>query len=161
MKYLFNISFVSLFSFLSMLFGINQFVYASSYEMQKVVYHVNYDNPKRQAGALRNIQNHINAVGKDKLDIKVVMHGKGLSLMLLPEQAENTKLPVGNAGQSLQQKVDSLRSQGVQFNVCANTLKGKNIKLEHLYNTFSDDIVPSGVAEIAKLQVSGFSYLRP
>ena len=30
---------------------------------QKVVYHINYDNPKAQAGALRNIQNHTNAVG--------------------------------------------------------------------------------------------------
>ena len=34
----------------------------NGYGKQKVVYHVNYDNPKKQAGALRNIQNHINAV---------------------------------------------------------------------------------------------------
>ena len=33
------------------------------YGQQKVVYHINYDNPKKQTGALRNIQNHINAVG--------------------------------------------------------------------------------------------------
>jgi intracellular sulfur oxidation DsrE/DsrF family protein len=67
-------------------------VYASqAYEKQQVVYHVNYDNAKRQAGALRNIQNHINAVGADNLEIKVVMHGKGLSLLLLPEEAQNTK----------------------------------------------------------------------
>ena len=32
------------------------------YSKQKVVYHINYDDPKAQAGALRNIQNHINAV---------------------------------------------------------------------------------------------------
>lgn len=31
------------------------------YGKQKVVYHINYDNPKAQTGALRNIQNHINA----------------------------------------------------------------------------------------------------
>ena len=42
------------------------------YGKQKVVYHINYDDPKAQAGALRNIQNHINAVGKDNLDLKVV-----------------------------------------------------------------------------------------
>ena len=36
---------------------------AQNYGKQKVVYHINYDNPKKQTGALRNIQNHINAVG--------------------------------------------------------------------------------------------------
>ena len=41
------------------------------YGKQKVVYHINYDNPKQQAGALRNIQNHINAVGAENLDLKV------------------------------------------------------------------------------------------
>ena len=40
------------------------------YGKQKVVYHINYDDPKRQKGALRNIQNHINAVGKETLDLK-------------------------------------------------------------------------------------------
>lgn len=51
------------------------------YGKQKVVYHVNYDNAKKQSGALRNIQNHINAVGADNLDIRVVMHGNGFSLI--------------------------------------------------------------------------------
>ncbi len=31
------------------------------YGQQKVVYHVNYDDVKKQSGTLRNIQNHINA----------------------------------------------------------------------------------------------------
>ena len=34
------------------------------YGKQKVVYHINFNNAKAQTGALRNIQNHINAVGK-------------------------------------------------------------------------------------------------
>ena len=50
------------------------------YGKQKVVYHINYDNPKAQAGALRNIQNHINAVGAENLDLVVVLHGNGLSV---------------------------------------------------------------------------------
>ncbi|MFV1993660.1 MAG: hypothetical protein ACC635_07135, partial [Acidiferrobacterales bacterium] len=48
---------------------------AGSYGKQKVVYHINYKKEKRQFGALRNIQNHINAVGKENLDLRVVMHG--------------------------------------------------------------------------------------
>ncbi|NNJ92889.1 MAG: hypothetical protein HKP55_14530, partial [Gammaproteobacteria bacterium] len=50
---------------------------ADRYSKQKVVYHINYDTPKKQAGALRNIQNHINAVGAENMDIKVVLHGNG------------------------------------------------------------------------------------
>ena len=47
---------------------------AGDYAKQKVVYHINYDNPKKQTGALRNIQNHINAVssGPQILDSPVV-----------------------------------------------------------------------------------------
>lgn len=134
---------------------------ASTYEPQKVVYHVNYDNAKRQAGALRNIQNHINAVGADKLDLRVVMHGKGLSLMLIPEEAQKTKLPSGNANEAMQGKIASLRSQGVTFKVCANTLRGKKISVDNLFDVMKEDVVPSGVAELAKLQTKGFTYLRP
>ncbi len=57
---------------------------APGYTKQKVVYHINGDNPKQQAGALLNIQNHINAVGAENLDLRVVMHGNGVSMVLLP-----------------------------------------------------------------------------
>lgn len=60
------------------------------------------------------------------------------------------------------QKIDKLKLQGVSFNVCANTAKGKNVDIEkHLYDASKSDVVPSGVAELAYLQGQGFSYLRP
>ena len=132
------------------------------YDKQKVVYHINYDDPKAQTGALRNIQNHINAVGEENLDLKVVMHGKGLSLLLTPDQLENTKLKLGNATDEMQTKITGLKNQGVGFQVCANTLKGKKISYEDdLYDVEQADIVPSGVAEVAKLQAMGYSYIKP
>jgi len=134
---------------------------AGSYGKQKVVYHVNYDNPKQQAGALRNIQNHINAVGKENLDFKVVMHGKGLTLLLEPDAAADTKLKVGNATEKQQNTVANLKSQGVEFSVCANTLRGKKIDLDDLYDVTKADIVPSGVAELSKLQQEGYTYIKP
>ena len=46
--------------------------------------------------------------------------------------------------------------QGIAFNVCANTLKGKKLNYKtDLYDVSEKDIVPSGVAEIAHLQRSG------
>lgn len=154
---------------LSLIFGVFMFSAgtavaekANAYGKQKVVYHINYDNPKAQAGALRNIQNHINAVGAENLDLKVVMHGKGLSLLLEPDAVTNTKLKFGNATDEIQAKIAGLKEQGVAFNVCANTLKGKKISFENdLYDVSKADIVPSGVAELSRLQQMGYTYIKP
>jgi intracellular sulfur oxidation DsrE/DsrF family protein len=133
------------------------------YGKQKVVYHINYDNPKKQAGALRNIQNHINAVGAENLELKVVLHGNGLALLLEPESLPQlTKFKHANANDAMTARIDSLKNQGVEFNVCANTVKGRKVNLENdLYNVDEKDIVPSGVAEVAYLQAKGYSYVKP
>ena len=132
------------------------------YGKQKVVYHINYDNPKAQAGAMRNIQNHINAVGKENLDLKVVLHGKGITLLLEPDALGNTKLKNANATDEMQAKLSGLKDQGIDFQVCANTLKGKKVSYEEdLYDVSKADIVPSGVAELARLQAMGYVYIKP
>jgi len=133
------------------------------YTKQKVVYHINYDNPKQQAGALRNIQNHINAVGAENLDLRVVMHGHGVSLVLLPDAlAQLPKFRHANANDQMAAKIDGLKQQGVAFKVCANTLKGRKVEMDdHMYDVEKADIVPSGVAELAHLQGQGFTYIKP
>lgn len=130
-------------------------------DKQKVVYHINGDDPKQQAAALGNVQNHINAVGEDNLDIKVVMHGNGLSLLLFPDQQAKTKMKAANATEAMQVKVEGLKQQGVQFQVCANTMKGRQIPMEALYQVSEADIVPSGVAQLAILQAQGYAYIKP
>jgi hypothetical protein len=135
---------------------------AGMYGQQKVVYHINYDNPQQQAGALRNIQNHINAVGADNIEVKVVLHGNGVSLLTTPDALSATKLKQANADDQMQARVDGLKNQGVAFNVCANTLKGKQISREnHLYNVDEADVVPSGVAHLSYLQGQGYTYIKP
>ena len=133
------------------------------YGKQKVVYHINYDNPKQQAGALRNIQNHINAVGAENLDLKVVLHGNGLALLLEPDSlAKLKKFKHANADETMTARIDSLKNQGVEFNVCANTVRGRKVDIDtDLYNVDKVDIVPSGVAEVAYLQANGYSYVKP
>jgi hypothetical protein len=50
----------------------------------------------------------------------------------------------------------------VKFNVCKNTLVGKKIDAaSQLYDMDEADIVPSGVAELAKLQAEGYTYIKP
>lgn len=131
------------------------------YEKQKVVYQLNEYGPQKQTAVLRNVQNHLNAVGADNIELAVVMHGNGLSLLLYPDALSETKMKEANADDQMQARIAGLKQQGVQFKVCANTLNGRNVEIDDLYDTEEADIVPSGVAEIAKLQAQGYTYLKP
>ena len=135
----------------------------NGYEKQKVVYHINYDNPKAQTGALRNIQNHINAVGAENLELKVVLHGNGLALLLEPASLEKLgKFKHANATDQMTARISGLKDQGVKFNVCGNTINGRKVDyMNDLYDVSEEDIVPSGVAEVAKLQSQGYAYIKP
>ena len=142
-----------------MIVGFSQAVVAG--EKQKVVYHVNYYGAQQEAGALRNIQNHINAVGKENLDLKVVLHGNGLAMLLDPDALSKTKMKEANGDQNMTARVAGLKEQGVQFQICANTLKGRKVDLDMLYDASEGDIVPSGVAQLAILQSQGYAYIKP
>ena len=125
----------------------------SRYGKQKVIYHLNVDGgpeDKAYLQALRNVQNHIDAVGKDNIEIKVVMHADGI--LLLKNATSNLRL---------QSQVVNLKNQKVTFLVCDNTLKARKIDAKDLFEVEKADIVPSGVAELALLQTKGFVYIKP
>jgi intracellular sulfur oxidation DsrE/DsrF family protein len=119
-------------------------------DVTRVVYHVNQGDPAVHMGALRNVQNHINAVGADGMDIKVVMHGGGINLLI-----------GANENPDLQAAVDSLKLQGVDFQVCRNTLVSRSVPLDALYDATEADVVPSGVAQLSILQREGYTYIKP
>ena len=125
---------------------------AGYYQDQKVVYHNDGGGPDNAAyfkRMLNSIKNHIEAVGKDHIEIRVVDHSAGVDLFQI---AQTDKLLAG--------QIDSLRAQGVRFLICANTLKERQIDWHTLYGVKEDDIVPSGVAELARLQGMGFVYIH-
>ena len=118
---------------------------------QKVVYHNNGSSePDYYKHFLANVRNHINAVGRDNIELVVVAHGDGLSML---SEAETDPDLAG--------KIDALKADGVRFLICANTLRSRNITLDQLYEATDADVVPSGVAEIARLEQQGFVYLHP
>lgn len=119
-------------------------------DITRVVYHINQGDPDYHIVAMRNVQNHINAVGAENLDIKVVMHGAGLNLLLGAN--DNVQVQAG---------VDNLKLQGVDFQVCRNTLHSRNISTSQLYDLAESDIVESGVAQLSILQRQGFTYIKP
>ena len=115
---------------------------------EKVVYHINDASVARIA--LRNIQNHITATPDAK--IVVVTHGKGIDFLL--NDAKDDK------GEAYQTQVAGLKEKGVDFRVCRNTLKSRN--LDDSAVVMDANVVPSGVAEIGRLQAKeGFVYLKP
>ena len=115
----------------------------------KVVYHVN-TGLDSAAAVLNNIQNHLSA--EPKARIVVVTHGPGIDFLL--DSAKDSK------GREFSASVSSLSGKGVEFRVCNNTLVTRNIDPAKLL--MESKIVPSGVAEVAKLQArEGFVYLKP
>jgi intracellular sulfur oxidation DsrE/DsrF family protein len=118
---------------------------------QKVVYHNNGSSePDYYKHFLANVRNHINAVGRDNIELVVVAHGNGLSML---SDAESDP--------ELAEKIDALKAEGVRFLICANTLTSRKLTLDQLYGAEDEDVVPSGVAEIARLEQQGFVYLHP
>lgn len=129
---------------------------------QKVVYHINYHDTQMQLDALQNIQNHIRSVGKTKLDLVVVLHGQGLSLLLKPDALSHVKLRQAHATKEVQKEVTQLKKLGVKFKVCLNTMDRNNIDPQKdLFDVHEGDIVPSGIAELARLQGMGYVYIKP
>ena len=115
----------------------------------KAVYHMT-DGVEQADRGLRNVQNHLNADATAK--IVVVGHGKGIDFML-----EGAKTPKGGDFAGL---ISGLAAKGVEFRACNNTLKARKIEASQL--ALEAKVVPSGVAEVAKLQAKeGYVYLKP
>lgn len=115
----------------------------------KVVYHL-ADGNDQAARALVNIHNHI--VAEPGVKIVVVGHGDGIKFMLQDAVDKN--------GQAFEPKIAALASQGVEFRVCRNTLRAHDIPESKV--VLEAKVVPSGVAEVARLQAKeGYVYIRP
>lgn len=115
----------------------------------KAVYHIN-EGLQQATNGLRNIRNHLSADPKAK--ITVVAHAAGIDFLL-----EGAKDKNGNPYDAI---VQDLVSQGVDFRICNITLQSRKIDKSRVIPEAT--IVPSGVAEIARLQaVEHYAYVKP
>ena len=125
---------------------------AGYYVFQKVVYQNDGglgDDRAYFDRELHNIANHIAAVD-GKVEIVVVNWGPGLK-----------PLQMAKSDPALAAMIDGLKLKGVRFLICRNSLRAMNLRPEDLYGVKGEDVVPSGVAELARLQGQGFIYLHP
>ncbi len=129
--------------------------------LQRVVYHIDAGDPERQRAALRIVDNHLNDVGDDSLDIRVVVQGNGVSMLVMPDTPAGTRLQ-GNATDRVQVRIEDLKIRGVSFAVCGSSLRRRDVlSTDGLYDVSPDDIVDSGLAEIVRLQGDGYTYIKP
>lgn len=129
--------------------GFTSTAQAQAPQQVKAVYHVNTDVNTVPA-ILNNIRNHMSADPKAR--IVVVTHGAGINFLL--QDAKDSQ------GREFSGSVSDLAGKGVEFRVCNNTLTVRNINPDRLL--METKIVPSGVAEVARLQaMEGYVYLKP
>ncbi len=115
----------------------------------KVVYHFT-EGLEQASRGLRNIQNHLNTEPNAK--IVAVGHGAGIDFMLNGAKDKN--------GAAYDVAMSDLTMKGVEFRVCNNTLVSR--KIDPATVNVDAKVVPSGVAEVARLQArEGFVYLKP
>jgi intracellular sulfur oxidation DsrE/DsrF family protein len=115
----------------------------------KVVYHIN-EGLEQASNGLRNIRNHLSADPTAR--IVVVTHAAGINFLLEGAKDKN--------GNPYEISVEELAGQGVEFRVCNFTLQSRGIDKSKVHPDAK--IVPSGVAEVARLQAQeGFAYLKP
>ena len=114
----------------------------------KVVYHVSQND--QIFLALANARNHIKADPSAKITIVALY--KGIDLLVDGKTDDK--------GVAWAPRVDALAQLGVTFKACKNTMDFFKITPEQLLS--QAQIVPSGAAEIARLQAQeGHVYYRP
>ena len=100
--------------------------------------------------ALQNVRNHLDA--DPTVKIVVIGHGAGIDFMLENALDANGRPYAGPIGE--------LANRGVIFRVCKVTLDARGLKADAI--ALEASTVPSGVAEVARLQVrEHYAYLRP
>lgn len=112
--------------------------------MLKVIFHI--DEIAKADLTLRNIGNILANLGEDNLKVELLANSDGVKLFIKP------------ATQYVQ-LLTELATQGVIFNVCANTLNELGLSKESLLDLTT--IVPSGIVELIKKQEIGYAYIKP
>jgi intracellular sulfur oxidation DsrE/DsrF family protein len=115
----------------------------------KVVYHLTGGIDEAQR-AMSNVRNHLAA----DPTVQIVVVGNGLGIDFMLDGAKDSNRNPFDA------TIQDLKSKGVDFRLCQNTIVRRNIDRSKVLPDVT--IVPSGVAEVARLQArEGFAYLRP
>ena len=114
----------------------------------KTVYHLPDD--RLATLAMNNISNHLTA----DPGVKIVVVALSTGVRAFTFGAQDA------GGRPYAEWVDQLAAKGVEFRICQNSMNALKLTKKDLIEKVQ--VVPSGVAEIARLQArEGFVYIRP
>ncbi|MGZ9159186.1 MAG: DsrE family protein [Nitrospira sp.] len=119
----------------------------TSQDPHRVVMHLNSGDEKVQRGALNNIRNLYQEVGREHLRVELVVHGAGLPLL--------TKIDSTLAPELAQLKT----AYDVEFTACSNTMKAQGLTRADLIDQV-DRTVPAMI-RLMELQEQGWAYIKP
>lgn len=115
--------------------------------MHRVVIHLNSGDETVQRGALNNIRHLYQAVGREHLQVEMVAHGAGLSLL--------TK-----KGTALGSELAQLKKEfGAQYTACSNTMKAMHVTREDLVEEVGDTV--PAIVRLMERQEQGWAYIKP
>ena len=115
----------------------------------RMVYHFS-EGPAQASRGLEYIRNHLEA--DPNAQIVVVAHALGVDFLIKGAKTER--------GNAFADAIEDLDLAGVKFRVCEITLRERGLRREQFLPQVQ--FVPSGVAEIARLQSrEGYAYLKP
>jgi intracellular sulfur oxidation DsrE/DsrF family protein len=133
-------------------------------ELVKVVYHVDYADPRRYSAMLTSINNMVTTFQNDlsEYDVRMVFVAHGVRFLTDDKLegtpfAEDDKLAERRA--ELRDRLMSLHEvQGVKLELCDITRQGIGLDEASLYPGV--ELVRSGVVRLSELQQDGYSYLK-
>lgn len=108
--------------------------------------HVDLPDEQRFALALTNIENYL--LGLPGEDFTVVVLANAAAVRFLTRE-----------GNPQADGVRALAAKGVHFRACNNALK--KFEIEHSQLLHCVTVVPTGLAEVVRLQREGYAYIKP
>jgi intracellular sulfur oxidation DsrE/DsrF family protein len=109
--------------------------------------HVNSGDEKVQRGALNNIRHLFQEVGREKLQLELVVHGAGLPLFMKGATALGPELA-------------QLRADyGVNYTACSNTMKAMKVTRDDLIGEVGDTV--PAMVRLMERQEQGWAYIKP
>ena len=112
---------------------------------EKVVFQVSDGDPQKWNLALNNIKNVQDALGKDKVDVELVVYGPGIGMLKMES-------PVGN-------RVNDAAANGSKIVACETTMHAQKLSKDDMLKSIG--YVPGGVIELMKREKQGWAYIRP
>ena len=110
----------------------------------KVVMQLTSADTSAHRGLMLNLKNIKEGWG-DSVVVEVVVHGPGIDLVTKGKSTQSSS-------------IQDMVKKGIQFVVCRNTMKQKNISEDQIIPNVG--FVPMGVGEIVTKQEQGWSYLK-